>query len=70
MIHNCYGQLEAIEHKGRFYWIIGNYDTNFKNLEEWEEIDEPLYRALQAFDERQKARRIAKKQNTQNGQVP
>ena len=45
-IGNYYGSLEVMEHNGKYYWIIGNYDTNFDDLSEWEEISKELYLML------------------------
>lgn len=42
-ICNYYGGLFVLCHKGKYYWIIENYDTDFDNLEEWSEIDQELY---------------------------
>lgn len=59
-VSNYYGGLHILEHEGRFYWVIENYDTDFRDLEDWEEIDEQLYRALVEFDEREEARNAQK----------
>lgn len=45
-IGNYYGGLHVCSHEGKFYWIVENYDTNFDDIEEWEEISEKTYTAL------------------------
>lgn len=43
---NYYGGLWITSVDGRYYWMIENYDTDFSNPEEWEEIGETLYNAI------------------------
>lgn len=50
-ISNYYGSLEVMEHNGKYYWIIENYDTDFDDLSEWEEISEELYLMLLKHNE-------------------
>lgn len=50
-INNHYGCLSVLEHEGKFYWIIGSYDTHFDDLAEYEEISEELYRTLLKHNE-------------------
>lgn len=45
-IGNYYGGLYVQKKENKYYWIIENYDTEFDNLEEWEEISENLYNEL------------------------
>ena len=45
-IGNTYGGLKVLKHEGKFYWIIENYDTNFEDISEWEQIREDLYHNL------------------------
>ena len=42
-IGNYYGHLNVTEHEGKYYWIIENYNTDFSDLSQWEEIDKRLY---------------------------
>lgn len=46
LIGNYYGGLNIMQHEGKYYWIIENHNTDFNNLEEWDEIEEELYNAL------------------------
>ena len=46
LIGNYYGGLNIMQHEGKYYWIIENHNTDFNNLEEWNEIEEELYNAL------------------------
>ena len=45
-IGNYYGGLNITTFDNKFYWIIENYDTDFNNLSEWEEISEKLFLTL------------------------
>lgn len=45
-IGNHYGGLFIYEKENKFYWIIENYDTDFENLSEWDEIPKKLYEHL------------------------
>lgn len=45
-ISNYYGGLNVMEKGGKYYWLIENYDTNFNDLREWEEISKSLYNQL------------------------
>jgi hypothetical protein len=45
-IANYYGGLSVIQKEDKYYWIIENYDTDFDNLSEWEEISKELYDSL------------------------
>ena len=56
-IGNYYGGLFIMEHEGRYYWLIDDHDTDFEDLDEWEEIDKKLYDSLLSYE---KARRSSK----------
>jgi len=43
---NYYGGIYVTEFEGKFYWLIENYDTDFENPEEWEEITKELFDSL------------------------
>ena len=43
---NYYGGLNIVKHNSRFYWIMENYENNFKDISEWSEISEELYNLL------------------------
>jgi hypothetical protein len=43
---NYYGGLNVQEQKGKYYWIIENYDTDLSSLKKWEEISKTLYNEL------------------------
>ncbi len=45
-IGNYYGGLYITKYNDKFYWIIENYDTNFNDITEWDEIPESLYNEL------------------------
>lgn len=45
-IGNYYGGLHILEHEGKYYWIIENFDTNFDDLDQYEEITKELYDAI------------------------
>ena len=45
-IGNYYGGLYVKTENNKYYWIIENYDTEFNNIDEWEEINENLYLQL------------------------
>lgn len=45
-IGNCYGSLHIAEHEGKFYWLIENYDTDFDDISEYEEIPQSLYNEI------------------------
>jgi len=45
-IGNYYGNLFIKKTSSGYYWIIQNYDTNFDDLDEWDEISEQLYKEL------------------------
>jgi hypothetical protein len=51
-IGNYYGGLFIMEHEGKYYWLIENYDTDFKDLSDWDEIDKELYDSLIAYEVR------------------
>jgi hypothetical protein len=51
-ISNYYGGLFTMEYEGKYYWTIENYDTDFDDLEDWEEIDKELYDSLIAYQDR------------------
>lgn len=45
-IGNYYGGLYVKIENNKYYWIIENYDTEFDNIDEWDEITENLYLSL------------------------
>lgn len=45
-IGNYYGGLFIYEKENKFYWIIENYDTDFEDITEWQEIPQSLYDEL------------------------
>jgi hypothetical protein len=45
-IGNYYGGLHIMEHDGRYFWLIENYDTEFSDLSNWTEINKELYDSL------------------------
>ena len=46
-IGNLYGGLSIMKNKNKYYWIIEScYKTNFKNIQEWEEIPKALFYEL------------------------
>lgn len=45
-IGNYYGGLFITQYDSKYYWIIENYNTDFTDISEWEEISEELYYAL------------------------
>lgn len=45
-IGNYYGNLFIKKTEVKYYWIIENYDTDFSNLDLWDEITEELYNEL------------------------
>ena len=46
-IVNYYGGLFIKKKGGRYYWLIENYDTDFSDMSQWDEISGRLYRALE-----------------------
>lgn len=45
-IGNYYGGLYIQEYAGKYYWLIENYDTDFGDINEWDEIPISLYNEL------------------------
>lgn len=45
-IGNYYGGLHITTLDGKYYWLIQNWDTDFDDMEEWEEIPKSLYDEL------------------------
>lgn len=45
-IGNYYGGLSVTQRNGKYYWIIENYDTDFSQIDRWEEISFELYNEL------------------------
>ena len=43
---NYYGSLSLLKHENKYYWCIEDYDTDFENLDEWNEITEKLYNTI------------------------
>ena len=50
-IGNYYGGLNVMTLDGKFYWCIENYDTDFEDLDTWEEIPKTLYNELVKYNE-------------------
>ena len=48
-IGNYYGGLHVMKDNGKYYWCIENYDTDFNDLNDWEEITEMLYDVLDSY---------------------
>jgi len=51
---NYYGGLHILNHNEKYYSIIENWDTEYEDIESWDEIDKELYDALIAFQNRLK----------------
>lgn len=51
-IINYYGGLFVMKHEGKYYWIIEDHDTIFDDIEQWEEIEKPLYDQLLIHEQR------------------
>lgn len=51
-VGNYYGGLHVMEKDGKYYWVIPNRSTDFKDLSDWDECDKELYDALVAYEER------------------
>ena len=49
-IGNYYGGLHIAKDDDKFYWLIENYDTDFSDRSEFEEIPESLYNELIKFN--------------------
>lgn len=45
-IGNYYGGLCIMEKDGKYYWLIENYNTDFDDMDEWEEISKKLWNEL------------------------
>lgn len=45
-IANYYGGLYVMHHDGSYWWIIKNYDTDFDDIDDWQEISKELYDAI------------------------
>ena len=45
-IGNYYGGLNVLKADGKYYWLIENYDTDFLDMGEYEEISKSLYDEL------------------------
>jgi hypothetical protein len=43
---NYYGGLLIKKEKNKCYWIIEDYDTQFTDINEWQEIPQSLYNEL------------------------
>jgi hypothetical protein len=46
VIGNYYGCLNIMTFQDKFYWCIENYDTDFKELESYDEITKELYESI------------------------
>jgi hypothetical protein len=51
-VGNYYGGLHVMEKDSKYYWVIEDYSTDFKDLNHWDECDKDLYDALIAYEER------------------
>ena len=51
-ISNYYGGIRVMEHEGKYYWVIENWDTDFDDLSDWSEIDKELYDSLISYENR------------------
>ena len=51
-LSNYYGGLYVTEHCGMYYWVIENHDTDFDNIDDWQECDKEIYDALIAYEVR------------------
>ena len=45
-IGNYYGGLHVKKVGDKYFWIIENYDTDFEDITEWDEIPKKLYKEL------------------------
>jgi len=45
-ICNYYGGLHVLKIDDKHYWLIENYDTDFADIKEYEEISKCLYDEL------------------------
>lgn len=66
LVGNYYGGIHVTMHDRRYYWLVENYDTDFNNLEEWQEIPENFFKNLLALNEYQKQIITNKKQEHGN----
>jgi hypothetical protein len=48
---NAQGGLHIMELKGKYYWLIFNYDTDFNDIDYWQEVPESLYREIKDFND-------------------
>lgn len=53
-IGNYYGGLYVMEHEGKYYWMIQDYNDRFNHLPDWSEIEKELYEALIKHEEKRK----------------
>lgn len=47
---NYYGGLWAKQEDGKYYWLIENYDTDFDDIDEWEEIPKEMFEQLLKYN--------------------
>jgi hypothetical protein len=45
-IGNYYGGLCVMEKDGKYYWLIEKYNTDFDDMDDWDEIPKSLYDEL------------------------
>lgn len=45
-IGNYYGGLTITQNKGKYYWLIRDWDDDINDLSIWTEIDKELYDSL------------------------
>ena len=55
-IGNYYGALNITKIEGKYYWCIENFNTDFDDLGDWEEIDKELYDSLFNYQKRYELR--------------
>ena len=45
-VTNYYGGLNVMTLKGKYYWCVENYDTDFDDLSQWKEMPSSLYNEI------------------------
>lgn len=48
-IGNFYGGLNILQHDGKYYWAIEDYNNNMHDIDSYHEIPKRLYDALVAY---------------------
>lgn len=49
-IRNYYGGINIMEHKGKYYWMMDDWDSDEEDLTQWTEIPKKLYKTLLEFN--------------------